>query len=69
MGAADVVIAVLVIAGACWILYRSLWKRGGCAGCSGGGRCSRERSAQQSQSQSQSQALVKLGSDRSGRGR
>jgi len=60
MGAADAVIAVLVLAGACWILYRSLWKRGGCAGCSGGGCCSRERSAQQSQPQ----ALVKLGGDR-----
>jgi hypothetical protein len=68
MGAVDAVIAVLVLAGACWILYRSLWKnRGGCAGCHGGGGCSRGRSARHSQPQAQ--ALVKLGGDRSRDGR
>jgi hypothetical protein len=37
MGAADLVIAGLVLAGALYLLYRSTWKRGGaCHGCDGG---------------------------------
>jgi hypothetical protein len=37
MGAADLVIAALVLAGALYLLYRSLLRRGGgCPGCDGG---------------------------------
>jgi hypothetical protein len=37
VGAADLVIAGLVLAGALYLLYRSTWKRGGaCHGCDGG---------------------------------
>jgi hypothetical protein len=38
MGAADTLIAAVILAGAGYLLYRSLWKkRGHCAGCAGGG--------------------------------
>ncbi|HEY6003520.1 MAG TPA: FeoB-associated Cys-rich membrane protein [Anaeromyxobacter sp.] len=38
MGASDVLLAGAILAGAGWVLYRSLWKaRGRCAGCSGCG--------------------------------
>ncbi len=36
MGAADLVIAGLILAGSLVLLYRSLVKRRGCAGCDGG---------------------------------
>ncbi len=37
MGVNDVVWMVLILAGAGWLLYRSLWKKKGqCHGCSGG---------------------------------
>jgi hypothetical protein len=40
MGPGDLVIAALILAGAAWLLYRSLWKRGGaCGGCSSAGAC------------------------------
>jgi hypothetical protein len=35
----DAIVAALIVAAACWWLYRSLWKRGPCHGCSGGGGC------------------------------
>ncbi|WP_242337698.1 MULTISPECIES: hypothetical protein [Anaeromyxobacter] len=41
MGLEDAVIAALVMAGALYLLYRSLWRGGGaCHGCSSGGACS-----------------------------
>jgi len=37
MGVNDVVWMVLILAGAGWLLYRSLWKKKGhCAGCESG---------------------------------
>jgi hypothetical protein len=37
MGFADVVVMVLIIAGACSLLYRSVWKKQGhCTGCDAG---------------------------------
>jgi hypothetical protein len=38
MGLADAVIAAVILAGALFLLYRSLWKGGGgsCHGCDGG---------------------------------
>ena len=40
MGLADAVIAVLVLAGAAALLYRSLFKgKGSCQGCSSAGAC------------------------------
>jgi hypothetical protein len=37
MGPGDLVTAALILAGACWLLYRSLFKRkGACHGCDGG---------------------------------
>jgi hypothetical protein len=45
VGAADLVIAGLVLAGALYLLYRSMWKRGGgCHGCDGAA-CGRPASA------------------------
>lgn len=36
MGARDVVWMVVILAGAGWLLYRSLWKKKGqCHGCNG----------------------------------
>ncbi|HSN92000.1 MAG TPA: FeoB-associated Cys-rich membrane protein [Anaeromyxobacteraceae bacterium] len=38
MGPADIAIASLILAGAFWLLYRSVWKRKGfCHGCAGDG--------------------------------
>ena len=38
MGVSDMIIAAVIVAGALWLLYRSLWqKKGHCHGCSGGG--------------------------------
>jgi hypothetical protein len=40
MGATDVVWMVLILAGAAWLLYHSLWKKKGrCDGCGDGGCC------------------------------
>lgn len=37
MGVSDMIIAAVIVAGAFWILYRSLWKKKGhCHGCSSG---------------------------------
>jgi hypothetical protein len=37
MGPGDLVTAALILAGACWLLYRSLFKRkGACHGCDSG---------------------------------
>ncbi|HEY6873918.1 MAG TPA: FeoB-associated Cys-rich membrane protein [Geobacteraceae bacterium] len=37
MGANDVVWMVVILGGAGWLLYHSLWKKkGSCHGCSGG---------------------------------
>jgi hypothetical protein len=45
VGATDLALAAVILAGAGWLLYRSLWKAGGpCRGCAGGG-CARGRSA------------------------
>lgn len=34
MGFADIVLAGLIVGGAVYLLYRSIWKKGGyCAGC------------------------------------
>jgi len=38
MGIFDIVLMVVILAGAAWLLYRSLWKKKGhCPGCDGGG--------------------------------
>jgi hypothetical protein len=43
MGASDIIVASVILAGAAYLLYRSLWKKKGhCAGCSGGGCTSRD---------------------------
>lgn len=40
MGVADVIIAVVILCGAFYILYHSLWKKKGhCQGCDSGGCC------------------------------
>jgi hypothetical protein len=53
MGTLDLVIAVPILAGAGWLLFRSFRRAGGpCHGCSGGGCTSRTAA---------SDALVKLG--------
>lgn len=40
MTLADVAIAVVILAGALWLLYRSVWtRRGACHGCSSAGAC------------------------------
>jgi hypothetical protein len=37
MGFADIAWMAFFLGGACYLLYRSLWKKkGGCQGCSGG---------------------------------
>jgi hypothetical protein len=39
---ADAVVAAVILAGALWLLYRSLWtRRGACHGCSAGGAACR----------------------------
>jgi hypothetical protein len=43
MGATDVVWMVLILAGAGWLLYHSLWKKKGhCGGCDAGGCCGKK---------------------------
>lgn len=38
MGCADLMLAAVILGGALWLLYHSLWKRKGhCPGCDGGG--------------------------------
>lgn len=40
MGISDMVIAAVILAGAAYLLYRSVWKKKGhCHGCDGGGCC------------------------------
>ena len=41
MGISDMIIAAVILAGACYLLYTSLWKnKGSCGGCScSGGGC------------------------------
>ena len=39
MGVTDVIIAAVIVAGACYILYATLWKKKGCCGCEGGSCC------------------------------
>lgn len=37
MGASDMIIAAFILAGAAYLLYRSLWKKKGhCCGCDSG---------------------------------
>ncbi|BBA71667.1 FeoB-associated Cys-rich membrane protein [Geobacter sulfurreducens] len=37
METADIIIAAIILAGAAWLLYRSVWKKKGhCQGCEGG---------------------------------
>jgi hypothetical protein len=46
VGPGDLVTAALILAGACWLLYRSLFKRkGACHGCDGGACRPPERAA------------------------
>ncbi|OFX26202.1 MAG: hypothetical protein A2V77_21205 [Anaeromyxobacter sp. RBG_16_69_14] len=43
MGAFDFVLSAVILGGAGYLLYRSIWKKKGhCAGCSGGGCTSRD---------------------------
>jgi len=38
MGLSDIIIAAVILAGAVYLLYRSVWKKKGhCQGCSDGG--------------------------------
>lgn len=38
MGISDIIIAIVILAGAAWLLYHSLWKKKGhCQGCGDGG--------------------------------
>jgi hypothetical protein len=40
MGIVDVVLIVLIVGGAFYLLYRSLWKKKGyCTGCDPSGKC------------------------------
>ena len=40
MGFVDIVLIVLIVGGAVYLLYRSLWKKKGyCAGCDTSGKC------------------------------
>ncbi len=42
MSAVDVVTGSVILGLASWLLYRSLWRKGGhCAGCSSGSACGR----------------------------
>lgn len=37
METADIIIAAIILAGAAWLLYRSVWKKKGhCQGCESG---------------------------------
>lgn len=40
MGLSDIILMILIVGGAVWLLYRSLWKKKGCCGDSGCGGCS-----------------------------
>ncbi len=43
MGASDIIVASVILAGAAYLLYRSLWKKkGNCHGCASGGCPSRD---------------------------
>ena len=40
MGIIDIVLIVLIVGGAVYLLYRSLWKKKGyCPGCDTSGKC------------------------------
>jgi len=40
MGIVDIVLIVLIVGGAVYLLYRSLWKKKGyCPGCDTSGKC------------------------------
>jgi hypothetical protein len=40
MGFVDIVLIVLIVGGALYLLYRSLWKKKGyCHGCTPSGKC------------------------------
>jgi len=40
MGFVDIALIVLIVTGAIYLLYRSIWKkRGYCSGCSSSGKC------------------------------
>lgn len=43
MGFVDVALMILIVGGALYLLYRSIWKKGGyCHGCSSSGSCGQE---------------------------
>jgi hypothetical protein len=43
MGVSDIIIAAVILAGAVYILYRSLWKKKGhCQGCESSGSCGKK---------------------------
>jgi hypothetical protein len=40
MGISDLIIAAVILAGACYLIYNSLWKhKGSCCGSGGSGCC------------------------------
>lgn len=41
MGVADVIIAAVIVVGAVYILYATLWKKKGCS-CEGGSCCKKD---------------------------
>lgn len=44
MGIADMVLMAVIIAGAVYLLYRSMWKKKGhCSGCGSGSCCKSKR--------------------------
>jgi hypothetical protein len=44
MGPSDFILSAVILGGAGYLLYRSIWKKKGhCAGCPGGGCGARER--------------------------
>lgn len=43
MGFSDIIIAAVILAGAVYLLYHSVWKRKGhCQGCGDGGGCGKK---------------------------
>ncbi len=43
MGASDIIVASVILGGATYLLYRSLWKKKGhCHGCASGGCAARD---------------------------
>jgi hypothetical protein len=43
MGIVDFVLIGLIVTGAVYLLYRSIWKKGGyCHGCSSSGKCGQD---------------------------